>query len=219
MDKNADVRGENLSFDEMGYPSFDLVYRGQALGRIGLAIPGKHNVLNALASASVSLIFDIDFNIIKNTLGNFTGTHRRFEVKGIHRGATVVDDYAHHPAEIRATLEAASNYPHNKIWCVFQPHTYTRTKFLLKEFSESFQQADKVIVTDIYAAREKDTGEIHSIHLVEEMKKKRKDALYIPDFKGIARYLSEHLEDGDLVLTVGAGNVYRIGEILINGDF
>ncbi|MBA1334641.1 MAG: UDP-N-acetylmuramate--L-alanine ligase [Firmicutes bacterium] len=219
FEEGAQVRAENISFDNRGCPSFELVYRGKNLGRIGLTIPGRHNILNALAAASVSLIFDIDFNTIKDTLGMFTGTHRRFEIKGNYEGAIIVDDYAHHPAEIRATLEAASNYPHNKMWCVFQPHTYTRTKFLLDDFAESFYQADKIIVADIYAAREKDTGEIHSTNLVNEIKSKGKDAVYIPDFTGIVRYLADNITEGDLVLTVGAGNIYQVGEMLLSRNF
>lgn len=219
LEEDADIRGDNLSFDDRGYPSFDLIHKNRNLGKINLNIPGSHNVLNALATCAVASIFDIEFNVLKKTLVEFSGTHRRFEIKGEYKGATIVDDYAHHPAEIKATLEAASKYPHNNIWCVFQPHTYTRTKFLLKEFSQSFYKADKVIIADIYAAREKDTGEIHSTDLVKEINKTGQDVLYLSEFEDIALYLSQNIKDGDLVLTVGAGNVYRVGEILLEGDF
>lgn len=219
FEKNALVKADNLTFDDKGCPSFDLIYRNSPMGRIDLVIPGKHNVLNALAASTVAIILDIDFNVIKDTLEKFTGTHRRLEIKGKLKGATIIDDYAHHPAEIRATLEAVQRYPHRKIWCVFQPHTYTRTKYLLQDFSTSFKKADTVIVTDIYAAREKDTGEIHSTDLVREINKRGQEALYIPDFKEIACFLSQKLKEGDLLLTVGAGNVYRVGEILLEGDF
>ncbi len=215
---DADLKADNLTFDDRGYPGFDLIYRNHHMGRINLKIPGEHNVLNALAACAAAIIFDIDFDVIKKTFDGFTGTHRRFEIKGNFRGATIIDDYAHHPAEIRATLKAAGKYPHNRIWCVFQPHTYTRTKFLLKDFSHSFNQADKIIVTDIYAAREKNTGDIHSTDLVNEINRKGKDAVYIPAFEDIVLYLSRNLREGDLVLTVGAGNIYRIGEMLVEGD-
>jgi len=215
----AQVFAKNITFDNSGCPAFELYSKNAYLETIKLAIPGQHNVLNALAAISIALILGIDINTVKTTLAVFTGTHRRFEIKGKYNGATVIDDYAHHPAEIRATLEAAENFPHNRIWCVFQPHTYTRTKFLFEDFARSFNNADRVIVTDIYAAREKDTGEIHSTHLVKEMSNRGKDVIYLAGFEDIARHLSENLQDGDLLLTVGAGNVYKIGEILLEGNF
>jgi len=219
QEEGADTRADNLTFNNRGYPSFDLIYQNNNFGKINLNIPGRHNVQNALAACTVGFIFNIKFDVIKDSLEKFTGTRRRFEIKGKFNGATIIDDYAHHPAEIRATLEAADKYPHNNIWCIFQPHTYTRTKFLLKDFSQSFNNAHRVIITDIYAAREKDTGEIHSTDLVKEINKKGQDALYISNFKDIAHYLSKNIKDGDLVLTVGAGNVFRVGEMLLEGNF
>jgi UDP-N-acetylmuramate--alanine ligase len=219
FDNTANVTADNLSFGDDGFPAFDLIYNGSNIGKMELSVPGRHNVLNALAAAAASLIFGIDFKAIKNALKEFTGTHRRFEIKGMYGGATVIDDYAHHPTEIRATLEAASNYPHNRIWCVFQPHTYTRTKYLLDEFSRSFSKADVIIVTDIYAAREKDTGDIHSTDLVDAISRRGQKTFYIPDFRKAAKYLAQNLEKGDIILTVGAGNIYRVGEMLLKEDF
>ncbi|MGI6703940.1 MAG: UDP-N-acetylmuramate--L-alanine ligase [Clostridia bacterium] len=215
LDGDAQVAATNMTFDTNGRSAFDLYIERDFIDRIWLALPGEHNVLNALAAISVSRILKIDIDTVKATLGTFTGTHRRFEIKGRLKGSMVVDDYAHHPAEIRATLAAAQNFPHNQIWCVFQPHTYTRTKFLLYEFADSFKGADRIIITDIYAAREKDTGEIHSTHLVEAIKANDQNAIYIPGFEDVVRHLSENLQAGDLVLTVGAGDVYKIGEMLL----
>jgi UDP-N-acetylmuramate--alanine ligase len=216
--EGAKVAARNISFDANGCASFELYIEGRYTDRIRLAIPGRHNVLNALAAISTGRIFEIDMDIIKKTLAGFTGTHRRFEIKGRKRGFTVVDDYAHHPAEIKATLEAAANFPHRRTWCVFQPHTYTRTKLLLDEFAQCFDGADGVIITDIYAARERDTGEIHSSHLARAVSERGGNAIYIPGFREVVRYLSENLQQGDLVLTVGAGDVYKIGEMLLEAD-
>ena len=135
--------------------------------------------------------------------------------KGEYNGAYIYDDYAHHPSEIKATLSAAKEKRANKIWCVFQPHTYTRTKTLLNEFSESFYDADNVIITDIYAAREKDTGEISAKALVDKIQKTSNNAIYMKDFSEIEEYLNDKLKPGDLFLTIGAGDVYKIGENII----
>jgi UDP-N-acetylmuramate--alanine ligase len=219
FDQKARVRADRLVFTNGGLAAFDLVFDNRFIGTVRLSVPGTHNVLNALAAAAVALLFDIEFEVIKNALKEFTGTHRRFEIKGMYNGATIIDDYAHHPTEIEATLEAASNYPHNRIWCVFQPHTYTRTKLLLDQFSHSFSKADVIIVTDIYAAREKDTGDIHSIDLVKAINRQGQRAVYMPNFNEVAVYLANNIEKGDIVFTIGAGNIYKIGEMLLNKDF
>lgn len=134
------------------------------------------------------------------------------------KGCKIIDDYAHHPAEIKATLEAARNYPHNKVWCVFQPHTFSRTKALLNDFVSSFKDADHIIITDIYAARELDHGEINSKILSNMIQESHPngDIHYIKDFDEIAKYIYNHMEPNDLVLTMGAGDVYKIGEIILN---
>jgi UDP-N-acetylmuramate--alanine ligase len=152
---------------------------------------------------------------IKSGLENFTGTHRRFELKGIADNIKVVDDYAHHPSEIKATLKAARNGNYTRIWSIFQPHTYTRTKFLLNEFSEAFTDADKIIIADIYSAREIDTGEIHSSILVEKISQNGQDAIYLPSFEKIVDYLKKNAAPGDLILTMGAGDIYKVGETFL----
>ena len=148
-------------------------------------------------------------------LGSFTGTDRRFQFKGEVGGIHIVDDYAHHPTEIRATLTAAANYPHKKIWCVFQPHTYTRTKALLPEFAQALTPADHVILADIYAARETNTIGISSEDLQAKIQALGTPCEYFPSFDEIENYILSHCEAGDLLITMGAGDVVRIGEQLL----
>ena len=145
----------------------------------------------------------------------FKGTHRRFEKKGFLNGAVVIDDYAHHPTEIKATLHAAQKFPHNKIWCVFQPHTYSRTRTLWKEFTESFDAADELILTHIYAAREKSDGVTKPENLAEDIKKRGISVNYIDDFNDIADFLKKNVKEGDIVFTMGAGDVVKINDLII----
>lgn len=152
---------------------------------------------------------------IKKGLLSFSGTDRRFEYKGTFNGVTVVDDYAHHPTEIKATLKAAQHYPHNDVWCVFQPHTYTRTKAFFHEFAEALSHADHLILADIYAARETDTLGISSADLAEETAKLGTDSHYFPSFGEIETFLKENCRPGDLLLTMGAGDIVTVGEDLV----
>ena len=162
-----------------------------------------------LALASYKM--GIEFKYIKEGLENYTGTKRRFEKKGFVNGALVIDDYAHHPTEICATLNALSNVKHNSEWLIFQPHTYTRTFSLLKEFSEALSNAENVIITDIYAAREKDTGLVHSRDLAERID----GAVYISSLEEAAEYIKKNAREGDVVITMGAGNVCDVAKYLI----
>ena len=175
-----------------------------------------HNISNAVAACSVCFELGVKKETVVDVLREFKGAHRRYEYKGEKNNVKVIDDYAHHPSEIKATLEASRRSNFNKEWCIFQPHTYTRTKELLNEFSEAFYSADNVIVTDIYAAREKDTGEINSSMLVDKLKKNNVNAVYIKDFDDIVDYLNENVRDNDLILTMGAGDVYIVGEKYLN---
>ena len=170
---------------------------------------------NALAAFAAAKVFGIDNKYIAEGLERYTGTDRRFQYKGKFGGVTVIDDYAHHPTEIKATLAAAKNIEKNKLWCVFQPHTYSRTYNLLDDFAKAFDDADKIIIADIYAAREKDTGLINSSVLAERIRQRGKDAIYIGDFPAIKEYLRQNCSDGDLLITMGAGDVYLIGEDLV----
>lgn len=205
---------ENLTYPE-GCGEFDVAAGGDVVCHVRLQVPGAHNVLNALAAVAVCMLLGVDAKTAAAGLETFCGTRRRFEYKGSVNGAKVIDDYAHHPTEIRATLEAAKNLPHNKLWCVFQPHTYTRTKTLWQEFLTCFDLADELILADIYAAREQYDGETRSEDLASEIAKRGTNALYLPGFREIEAYLRENVKPGDLVFTMGAGNVVEIGEHII----
>lgn len=213
--EQAEFHAEDVRFDQNGLPGFVPVVRGCSLGRVQLGVPGMHNVLNALAALAVAEEFGIPRDKALAALAKFTGTKRRFERKGSFDGAIIVDDYAHHPTEVRATLSAARNVPHNRIWCVFQPHTYSRTKSLLDDFAQALSLADRILVADIYAAREADEGSIHARDLVGRIGEYGHDALYMPSFGDIVEHLAQNTQPGDLILTMGAGDISRIGEMLI----
>lgn len=218
-DKDSEYTAKNILANSKGYMSFDAVYNGKTLGHMQLNVPGIHNVYNALAAIACSISLGASFEHCKTGLAKFGGTKRRFEYKGSFNDVTIVDDYAHHPTEVKATLNAAQDYPHNNVWCIFQPHTYTRTKKLLDEFSMAFDDADKIIITDIYAAREKDTGDIHSRDLVEKLKRRGNEVLYLPNFELIQEYLLNNTQIGDLVITMGAGDIHKVGENLISKTY
>lgn len=213
--QDADYSAANITFDELGNASFDLIKSGAFVDRIKLSVAGIHNVSNALSVIAVADIMDIPLESIKKGLAAFTGTVRRFQYKGERNGFTIIDDYAHHPTEIKATLTSAKNYPHREIWCIFQPHTYTRTKAFFHEFAEALSLADHVILADIYAARETDTLGMSSEALAEELKKLGADAYYLPSFEAIEEFVLEKLIHGDLLITMGAGDVVNIGESLL----
>lgn len=216
-DKNKVMwTASNIIYNTKGIGTFDIIYKNNFVGKVTLGVPGIHNIYNALAACATAYTQGINMEYIIKGLHAFSGTHRRFEYKGIINGFTIIDDYAHHPTEIKATLEVADNYEHNKLWCVFQPHTYTRTKTLLEDFSKSFDNVDKIIVTDIYAARENNTVGIHAEDLVEKIKSRGKDAQYIGQFSDVEKYIIENCKQDDLLITMGAGDVYIIGDELIN---
>lgn len=213
--EKGNLKAENISFNNKGCATFDVIKDGKNILKITLNVPGKHNILNALASIATALILNIPKDSIIKGLANYKGTHKRFELKGVKNGVTVIDDYAHHPTEIRATLNTAKNYPHNKIICVFQPHTYSRTITLFDDFVNSFYDADEVVLADIYAAREKDTGIVSSEMLAEKIKEKGVLCRNFHHFNDIVAYLENILQEGDLLLTVGAGDVVKVGEMFL----
>lgn len=204
-----------IIYDEYARPSFDLHVSGRLADRITLGVAGEHNVYNSLAAIAVAKELGISMETIKNGLLKFTGTNRRFEKKGELGGITIIDDYAHHPREIAATLEAAVNYPHKKIWCVFQPHTYTRTRAFLDEFARSLSMADEVILADIYAARETDTLGVSSKDIADRLEQLGTPAHYIPSFDEIETFILENCVHGDLLITMGAGDIVKVGEKLL----
>jgi len=213
----ADFYAKNIRYDNLGHPTFEVRHRSKKLGTFSLGIPGEHNVLNALAAIVIAYNAGIHMDTVKKSLKEFKGTYRRFDIKGTRNNITVVDDYAHHPTEIKATLQAAKQFQHQKIWCVFQPHTYTRTRTLFNEFSEAFYDADNVIITDIYAAREKDTGIINPSELVDSINKFSANAVYRNDFRSIADLIAKEAHPGDIIFTMGAGDVFKLAPMILDG--
>lgn len=198
-----------------GKQKFGLIFGGKDLGEFELEIPGFHNVLNAAGAAAISFQFNVKPDVIRESLANFEGTSRRFEYIGERNGAILIDDYGHHPEEVKATLAAARDFfPKKRIWCVFHPHTFTRTKALLSEFAQSFEKADKVIVLDIYGSARETQGGVHAKDLVEAAKKYHHSVEYIPTIDEVVSYLADKIGSDDLVLTIGAGNVWEVGEKL-----
>ncbi len=212
---DCEWRAGNIRYDMNGLASFNVVHNGKPLERIRLNVPGKHNVYNALASIAACSFAGCGIAPAKKALAAFRGTRRRFEEKGYYKGTRIVDDYAHHPSEIRATLAAAEKTAHKCLWCIFQPHTYSRTLSLFENFVSSFDKADKIIIADIYAAREIDDGSINSAMLAEKIAARGKNAIHMDSFGAIADYIAQNAAPGDLVLTMGAGDINLVGEMLI----
>ncbi|MCD8391079.1 MAG: UDP-N-acetylmuramate--L-alanine ligase [Firmicutes bacterium] len=212
--KECDIYPENLEY-KAGYPSFDVCQNGKKLCHLQLNVPGGHNVLNALATIGVCVMLGADAETAAKGIETFKGTHRRFEKKGFVNGAIVIDDYAHHPTEIKATLKAAKEFPHSKIRCIFQPHTYSRTRTLWNEFTQAFDDADELILTHIYAAREIFDGVTKPENLAEEIRARGVNARYIDDFGDIAEYIKSTARENEIIFTMGAGDVTEIGEMLV----
>ena len=214
-DPSCDYSYTDVTFDEFGRGSYTLLKKGTPSVKVSLGVVGEHNILNSLSVLALMDILGIDSNVVLKSLADFHGTDRRFEYKGTIGGVTILDDYAHHPTEITATLKAAANYPHKTLWCVFQPHTYSRTNAFLKDFAKALTLADKVILADIYAAREKNTIGITSKDLQTEIEKLGKECYYFHSFDEIENFLLENCINGDLLITMGAGDVVKIGENLL----
>lgn len=221
FNERCDYYASDIEFNSLGMPSFKIHNNGAYLCTLQLSIPGEHNIANALAAFACCHGLGISIDSIISTLSVFKGTQRRFDVVGVtNNNIKIVDDYAHHPTEIKATLKAAQNIPHNDLWCLFQPHTYTRTLALFDEFAESFDLADKVVMSEIYAAREKNIYRISSKELVNEIKRVNptKDVYYFADFDEIASFVLNNAQRGDLIITMGAGDIYKVAEIIIEKD-
>ncbi|MGG7164665.1 UDP-N-acetylmuramate--L-alanine ligase [Clostridium ihumii] len=214
--ENGEYRARNLKFNDLACGIFDLYKNDEKLFTVELNVPGKYNVLNAMSIICASLALNISHKSIVDGLFNFRGTHRRFEFKGERDGVKVIDDYAHHPTAIKSLLGGIKNYPHNRTFFIFQPHTYTRTSTLFDEFVQSFEGIENLILEDIYAAREKDTGIVSSQKLGDAVRKTGVNAINMHSFEDTVKYLNENVKEGDLILTVGAGDVYKIGEMFIN---
>ena len=213
--ETPDYFATDIRYNETGCGSFVLHDKTGKEQTVILNVPGGHNICNALAAIALADVLEINREITLAALQSFGGANRRFEYKGSIGGVTIIDDYAHHPTEITATLKAAANYPHKTLWCVFQPHTYSRTKSLMKEFAVALSLADKVVLADIYAARETDTLGISSETLKEELEALGQECYYFPTFDEIENFLLENCIKGDLLITMGAGDVLKVGENLL----
>ncbi|MBD5477075.1 MAG: UDP-N-acetylmuramate--L-alanine ligase [Lachnospiraceae bacterium] len=210
-----DYYPKDITYDASGCPSFHLMRRNGKEEVFSLKVPGEHNVYNAIAAIALADLLGISDEVTAKALLHYGGTDRRFEYKGKVNGVTIIDDYAHHPTEIRATLLAAKNYPHRTTWCVFQPHTYSRTKAFLKDFAAALSLSDEIVLADIYAAREKDTLGISSKTLQQEIEKSGHRCYYFPSFEEIENFLLKKCTKDDLLITMGAGDVVKIGENLL----
>lgn len=216
--KDCNWRAENIVFDKDGFPTFDVIYNNKYFLNVTLRIRGNHNILNTLSSIAVANFLNISKEHIKSGIESFRPPLRRFETKGEINGLKVIDDYAHHPTEIAATLEACKTTTHNKLWCVFQPHTYSRTISLLNEFANAFKLADNIIILDIYAARELNNEKVHSKDLVELLKNNGKNAYYFDSFASAEQFILKNFIHDDMLITMGAGDVYLLGESILHTE-
>ena len=212
---DADYTANFISYDHYARPTYTLFEKGEDRGKVTLGVTGEHNIYNSLSAIAVARAIGIPFDTIKKGLLEFSGTDRRFQLKGKVNGFTIIDDYAHHPQEIAATIATAKKYPHKKLWVAFQPHTYSRTLALMDDFAGALSQADEIILADIYAAREQNTVGVSSDDLRKLMLSQNTNVYYIPDFPSIEEFILSHLEEGDLLITMGAGNIVDVGEDLL----
>jgi UDP-N-acetylmuramate--alanine ligase len=198
--------------------SFNILYNGEDIGRVTVQAPGKHNILNALASAGIGLELGMSFSDIKKGLANFSGVFRRFQVKYDRDGIMVIDDYAHHPTEVKATVGAArSGWPDNRIIAVFQPHLYSRTQQLKDEFSQAFSDADVMIVTDVYPSREQPIEGVSGKLIADPARESgHPEVHYLPDKKDLPGKLMHMVKPGDIVITMGAGDIYKYGDMFVD---
>lgn len=213
LDNKSSYYAANIEF--FPKPSYTLMHGGEKIIQINLNVLGEHNILNSLAACAACMSIGISPETIAKGLTSFKGTHRRYEYKGIYKGATIIDDYAHHPSEIKATLKTARSYAKGKIITIFQPHTFTRTIKLLDGFAEALSMSDEVILLDIYAAREIDKNEIHSKDIISKMKKHSKEAIYAQSFTEACNIAREIAEENSIIITMGAGNVDEVATMLL----
>ena len=213
---NTNYYAQKLVCDSKGCYQFEVYKNDNYYGIFKLSVPGLHNVLNALSCIALCDNYGINSEHIKNALFKFTGANRRFDYIGTFNGFDIYDDYAHHPTEIKALAKAVKNTAHNTSWAIFQSHTYSRTQLLLDEFADSLQDFDNIIITDIYAAREINECGITPQHLVEKLKNLGKQAIYIGPFEEIAEYIRTNAKENDIVLTIGAGTITKLGNMIMN---
>lgn len=211
IENNCDYVGVNIRKEHKSFYSFDVQHKGEIIATVHLSIPGRHNVYNALAAFAATHQIGVEPAKIAQAIGKFGGAGRRFEIHGTVNGVTIADDYAHHPEEITATLNAAQDMGFNKVWAVFQPFTYSRTKMLLDDFATSLQIADRVVMTEIMGSREVNTIGIYTRDLAEKIP----GSVWFDTFDEVENYVMSHAESGDLVITMGCGDVYKIAKSII----
>ena len=214
--EKATIKAKNITYSDLGFPTFQVYINEQLLDTFSLSVRGKHNVMDALATIGMALNYKIDKEIIKKALKEFTGVGRRFEYLGEYKGCAIFDDFAHHPTEIMATYNSSKSVKHNETWAVFQSHTYSRTYEHMEEFAKVLAKFDHVIICDIYPAREENIWNVKEDTLVELIKKSNQKVIHIPTYEEIAEYLAEHVRKNDLILTIGAGPINKVAEILLN---
>ena len=214
-----ELRAEDISYDELGRPRFTVTLYGHPLCEVELAVSGEKNLLDALAAIAVSDIAELPMSRVSETLSHFTGAHRRFELTSVTDGVRVYQDYAHNPAEMKTAIHIAAMQPHKTLWAVWQPHTYSRTKALFNGFVETFDEADHILITDVMGARESDPGDIRSEMFLEPLRARGKRVDVTPTFDDAEAYLRSHWHSGDLVITLGCGNIDLLNEqIAKKGD-
>ena len=214
-----ELRAEDISYDELGRPRFTVTLYGHPLCEVELAVSGEKNLLDALAAIAVSDIAELPMSRVCETLAHFTGAHRRFDLTSVTDGVRVYQDYAHNPAEMKTAIHIAAMQPHGTLWAVWQPHTYSRTKALFNGFVETFDEADHVLITDVMGARESDPGDIKSEMFLEPLRARGKKVDVTPTFDDAEAYLRSHWHSGDLVITLGCGNIDLLNEqIAKKGD-
>ncbi len=215
FDSSSDFYAEDITYHDTGFAQFHAMHHGKKICDISLSVPGRHNISNALASIALAVQMHIPPEVIARGLHSFHGTDRRFQLKGVKNGVSIIDDYAHHPTEIAATLSAAAAYPHKRIICIFQPHTYSRTKAFLDEFAAALSQADIVVLADIFPARETDDLGISSKDILTRLQKQGVESYHFPSFSEIEKFLLKNILNGDLLITMGAGDILKVGENLL----
>ena len=206
---------KNISFDDNGFGEYDLYKKNEYIDHINLSVVGKHNISNSLACVALCLYYGISIDSIKKGLKNYTGASRRFEYKGLFNGAKVYDDYGHHPTEVNAVSESILNKKYNKSWVIFEPHTYSRVKNHSKDFAKSLIHFDNIIIVDIYAAREKNEFNVSVENIIDELKSLGKDAIHISDYNEIKEFLKGKVNKDDLILTLGAGYITKLSDLLV----
>ena len=211
IEKACDYNAVNIRKEHKSFYSFDVAHKGEMLASVHLSIPGRHNIYNALAAFAAAHQSGVDPQTIAGAIGSFGGAGRRFEIHGTVNGVTIADDYAHHPEEITATLNAAQDMGFNQVWAVFQPFTYSRTKMLLDDFATSLQIADHVVMTEIMGSREVNTIGIYTKDLAEKIP----GSVWFDSFDEVENYVMSHAQQGDLVITMGCGDVYKIAKSII----